>query len=117
MLLAAPELFECEDFYLENKTLDNFDLTVYEELKKDEKSFEIKAVELTKGADGKFVVSSSASVKLKEGVISEGIVTDGPLFMAALNDLFDQGKIKKDSLSKFLKSFFLINLTWNRMLK
>ena len=60
-------------------------------------SFEIKAVELTKGADGKVGVSASASVKLKEGVIGEGIVTDGPLFMAALNDLFDQGKFKKDS--------------------
>lgn len=60
-------------------------------------SFELKAVELTKGSDGKVSVTGSASIKLKEGVIGEGIVTDSPLFMAALNDLLDQGKFKKDS--------------------
>ncbi len=60
-------------------------------------SFEIKAVELTKSADGKVSVTGSASVKLKEGIIGEGIVTDSPLFGAALNDLFDLGKMKKDS--------------------
>ncbi len=60
-------------------------------------SFEIKAVELTKSADGKVSVTGSARVKLKEGIISEGIVTDGPLFVAALNDLYDQGKMRKDS--------------------
>ncbi len=60
-------------------------------------SFEIKAVELTKSADGNVSVSGYASTPLKEGVIGEGIITDSPLFMAALNDLFEQGKMRKDS--------------------
>lgn len=60
-------------------------------------SYEIKAVELTKSAEGKVSVSGFASVPLKEGVIGEGIVTDSSLFMAALNDLLEQGKMKKDS--------------------
>ena len=60
-------------------------------------SFELKAVELTKTGDGSFNVTGCASVPLKEGVISEGIVVDSSLFIAALNDLFEQGKFKKDS--------------------
>ena len=60
-------------------------------------SFEIKAVELSKSADGAVSVTGSASVPLKEGVIGEGIVVDSPLFIAALDDLFDQGKFKKES--------------------
>lgn len=60
-------------------------------------SYEIKAVELTKTPDGRISVNGSATVALKEGVISEGIVMDSTFFMAALNDLIDQGKFKKDS--------------------
>ena len=60
-------------------------------------SYEIKAVELIKSADGKVSVSGFASAPLKEGVIGEGIITDSSLFMAALSDLMEQGKMKKDS--------------------
>jgi type IV pilus assembly protein PilM len=60
-------------------------------------SYEIKAVQLSKGADGKAKVSGFATTKLQEGVISEGVVVDSPLFVAALNDLFDQGKLDKDA--------------------
>ncbi len=60
-------------------------------------SFEIKAAELTKTPDGKVSVSSFASVPLKEGVIGEGIVVDSPLFIAALNELYDIGRFNKAS--------------------
>lgn len=60
-------------------------------------SYGIKAVELNKSADGKVSVAGFASVPLKEGIISEGIISDSPLFLAAINDLIDQGKLKKDS--------------------
>ncbi|MBR0535048.1 MAG: pilus assembly protein PilM [Clostridia bacterium] len=60
-------------------------------------SYEIKAVELTKTAEGKIEVTSSASTRLQEGVISEGIIADSSLFTAALGDLFEQGDFKKDS--------------------
>lgn len=59
-------------------------------------SYEIKAVELTKNSDNSYSISKSGSVKLQEGVISEGIVTDGSLFMASLNDLYDDAKFSKD---------------------
>ncbi len=60
-------------------------------------SYEIRAVELTKSADGSITVTGSATVPLKEGVISEGIIVDSSLFTASLTDLFEQGKFKKDS--------------------
>ena len=60
-------------------------------------SFGIKAVELTKSADGKVSVSGFASVPLKEGVIGEGIVVDSPLFMAAISELYDTGKLNKSA--------------------
>lgn len=60
-------------------------------------SYEIKAVELTKGSDGKVEVLNFASTTLQEGVISEGIISDSALFTAALSDLLEQGKMKKDS--------------------
>ena len=60
-------------------------------------SYEIKAVGLTKGSDGKPSVSGYATVKLQEGVIGEGIIVDSPLFTAALNDLFEQAKFEKDT--------------------
>lgn len=60
-------------------------------------SYEIKAVELTKGADGKTSVKGFASAKLQEGVMGEGIIVDSPLFTAALNSLFEQGKLDKDA--------------------
>ncbi len=60
-------------------------------------SHEIRAVELTKNSDGSYRVSGYGSVTLKEGVISEGIVTDAPIFTAALDDLFKQSGIKGTS--------------------
>jgi type IV pilus assembly protein PilM len=60
-------------------------------------SYEIKAVELTKTAEGKIEVTSSASTRLQEGVISEGIIVDSSLFTATLGDLFEQGGFKKDT--------------------
>ncbi|MBO5896307.1 MAG: pilus assembly protein PilM [Clostridia bacterium] len=60
-------------------------------------SHEIRAVELIKNGDGSYHVSGYGSVSLKEGVISEGIVSDSPLFTAALEDLFKQSGIKDTS--------------------
>lgn len=60
-------------------------------------SHEIRAVELIKNGDGSYHVSGYGSVSLKEGVISEGIVSDSPLFTAALEDLFKQTGIKDTS--------------------
>ncbi len=60
-------------------------------------SFGIKAVELTKSADGKVSVSGFASTSLKEGVMGEGIVVDSPLFMAAISELYDSGKLNKSA--------------------
>ena len=58
-------------------------------------SYEIKAVELTKNSDNSVSVTKFGSVQLQEGIISEGIVADGNLFMAALNDLYDSAKFNK----------------------
>ncbi|MBR5442371.1 MAG: pilus assembly protein PilM [Clostridia bacterium] len=60
-------------------------------------SHEIRAVELIKNADGSYQVSGFGSASLKEGVIAEGIVSDSPLFTAALEDLFKQSGIKNTS--------------------
>lgn len=60
-------------------------------------SHEIRAVELTKNADNSYRVSGYGSIPIKEGVISEGIVTDSPLFTASLDDLFKQSGIKNTS--------------------
>ncbi len=58
-------------------------------------SYQIRAVELTQNADGSYSVTNFGSVNLQEGVISEGIVTDGNIFMAAINDLYDSAKFNK----------------------
>ncbi len=60
-------------------------------------SYEIKIVELTKDSDNRVKVTGHGSVPLKVGVMGEGVVADPQLFIAALNDLFEQTKIKKDS--------------------
>lgn len=60
-------------------------------------SHEIRAVELVKNGDGSYHVSGYGSIPIKEGVISEGIVTDSPLFTACLDDLFKQSGIKNTS--------------------
>ncbi len=60
-------------------------------------AYEMKAVELTKAADGSISVTGCAAVPLQEGVMGEGIVTDSSVFTACLNDLYEQGKFKKDS--------------------
>lgn len=60
-------------------------------------SHEIRAVELVKNGDGSYHVSGYGSIPIKEGVISEGIVTDSPLFTACLDDLFKQSGIKSTS--------------------
>ncbi len=60
-------------------------------------AYEIKLVELTKGTDNSVKVTGYGSIPLKEGIMGEGMVADGQLFGAALNDLFDLAKIKKDS--------------------
>lgn len=60
-------------------------------------SYEIKAVQLLKGSDGKAQVSGFATVKLQEGIIGEGIVVDSPMFVATLNDLFEEGKFDKNA--------------------
>ncbi len=59
-------------------------------------SYEIKLVELTK-TDNSVKVTGYGSMPIKEGVIGEGMVADAQLFVAAVNDLFDASKIKKDS--------------------
>ncbi len=58
-------------------------------------SYEIRAVELTKNADNSYSVTNFGSIPLQDGVISEGIITDGNLFMASLNDLYDSAKFNK----------------------
>ncbi len=63
----------------------------------DYNSFEIRAVELTKNSDNSYNVTNYGSIALEEGIISEGIVTDGNLFMAALNDLYDASKFNKQT--------------------
>ncbi len=60
-------------------------------------SHEIRAVELIKNSDGSYRVSGYGSISIKEGVISEGVVTDSPLFTAALDDLLKQSGIKNTS--------------------
>lgn len=60
-------------------------------------SHEIRAVELTKNSDNSYRVTGYGSVALGEGVISEGIVTDSPLFTASLDDLFKQSGIRNVS--------------------
>ncbi len=60
-------------------------------------SHEIRAVELTKNSDNSYRVTGYGSVTIKEGVISEGIVTDAPIFSATLEDLFKQSGIKNTS--------------------
>lgn len=60
-------------------------------------SHEIRAVELVKNADDSYRMAAFGSVTLKEGIISEGIVTDAPIFTSALDDLFKQSGIKNTS--------------------
>ncbi len=58
-------------------------------------SYQIRAVELTQNTDNSYSVTNFGSVNLQEGVVSDGVVTDGSLFMAAINDLYDSAKLNK----------------------
>ncbi len=58
-------------------------------------SYQIRAVELTQNVDNSYSVTNFGTIQLQEGVVSEGIVTDGNLFMAAVNDLYDSSKFNK----------------------
>ncbi len=58
-------------------------------------SYMIRAVELTQNADSSYSVTNSGSIQLQEGIIDEGIIVDGNLFMAAVNDLYDAAKLNK----------------------
>lgn len=60
-------------------------------------SHEIRAVELTKISDGSYQVSGFGSAQLQEGVISEGIVADAPMFTATLESLFKSSGFKNAS--------------------
>lgn len=60
-------------------------------------SHEIRAVELTKNVDGSYRVSGFGSAPLNEGVISNGIIVDSPMFGAALEEMLKSAGIKNTS--------------------
>ena len=57
-------------------------------------SHEIRAVELMKNVDGSYRVNSFGSVPFKSGVIANGMVSDAPLFGAAVEELLKTTGIK-----------------------
>ena len=60
-------------------------------------SHEIKAVELTKNADGKYSVSAYGKEVLDPNVMGNGIIVDNSLFSMALNDLMSRNKFNNNS--------------------
>ncbi len=60
-------------------------------------SHEIKAVELTKNADGKYSVSAYGKEILDPNVMGNGIIVDNSLFSMALNDLMSRNKFNNNS--------------------
>ena len=57
-------------------------------------SHEIRAVELTKNFDGSYRVNGFATVPFKSGVVANGMISDAPLFAAALEELLKAAGIK-----------------------
>lgn len=57
-------------------------------------SHEIRAVELTKNVDGSYRVNGFATVPFKSGVVANGMISDAPLFAAALEELLKTAGIK-----------------------
>lgn len=60
-------------------------------------SHEIKAVELTKNADGKYSVSAYGKEVLDPNVMGNGIIVDNSLFSMALNGLMSRNKFNNNS--------------------
>ena len=60
-------------------------------------SHEIKAVELTKGSDGKFKVTAFEKEDFEPSVIGNGLIMDNALFGVALTDMFNRGKFNTNS--------------------
>lgn len=60
-------------------------------------SHEIRAVELTKGADGSISVVSFGKERIKENIINDGIISDPNLFAEAIGNLFAVNKIKANA--------------------
>ncbi|MGN0526862.1 MAG: type IV pilus biogenesis protein PilM [Acutalibacteraceae bacterium] len=57
-------------------------------------SHEIRAVELTKNADGSISVAAFGKERVKENVITDGVISDPNLFSDAVGNLFTLNKIK-----------------------
>lgn len=57
-------------------------------------SHEIRAVELMKNVDGSYRVNGFGSIPFKSGVIANGMVSDAPLFGAAVEELLKTTGIK-----------------------
>ncbi len=60
-------------------------------------SHDIYAVELTKVSDGKYEVTAFEQEDFESGVISNGMISDPPLFNAALTDLLNRGKFNTNA--------------------
>lgn len=60
-------------------------------------SHEIRAVELLKNVDGSYRVTGFGTVPLQNGVISNGMIYDAPLFTSALEDMLKAAGIKNTS--------------------
>ena len=52
----------------------------------------IKAVELTKGADGSYEVTAYSKEFIGENIMGNGIIVDNAMFSVALNRLMERGK-------------------------
>lgn len=57
-------------------------------------SHEIRAVELTKNVDGSYHIDGFATIPFKSGVVANGMISDAPLFAAALEELLKTAGIK-----------------------
>lgn len=60
-------------------------------------SHEIRAVELLKNVDGSYRVTGFGTAPLQNGVISNGMIYDAPLFTSALEDMLKASGIKNTS--------------------
>ncbi len=60
-------------------------------------SHEIKAVELTKGTDGKYEVTAFEKQNFERNVIANGLISDNSLFSLALTNMLNRGKFNTNA--------------------